>query len=79
MVSEQELKQLGLIGLKTLLHISFWDYMFIDLGVVKGRVEHYLKITTKKTHYFASSMSGPRMLVHRYPIISLITYEYVYK
>ena len=40
MVSEQELKHLGLIRLKTLLHILFWNYMFTNLGVVQGKVEH---------------------------------------
>ena len=40
MVSEPELKHLGLIGLKMLLHVLFWNYMFTDLGVVQGRREH---------------------------------------
>ena len=35
MVSERELKHLGLIGLKTLLHISFWNYLSTNLGVVR--------------------------------------------
>ena len=41
MVSEPELKHLGLIGLKTLLHVLFWKYMFTDPGVVQGRQEHW--------------------------------------
>ena len=43
MVSEPELKHLGLTGLKTLLHVLFWNYMFTDLGVVQGRWEHWPK------------------------------------
>jgi len=41
MVSEPELKHLGLIGLKTLLHVLFWNYMTTDIGVVQGRLEHW--------------------------------------
>ena len=41
MVSEPELKRLGLIRLKTLLHVLFWNYMFTDLGVVQGKREHW--------------------------------------
>ena len=41
MVSEPELKHLGLIGLKTLLHVLFWNYMSTDLGVVQGRREYW--------------------------------------
>ena len=56
MVSEPELEHLGLIGLKMLLHILFWNYMYTDLGVVQGKREHFLKITTKMTHYLVSSI-----------------------
>ena len=40
MVSEPELKHLGLIGLETLLHVLLWNYMPTDIGVVQGRLEH---------------------------------------
>ena len=40
MVSEPELKHLGLIGLKMLLLVFLWNYMSTDIGVVQGRQEH---------------------------------------
>ena len=43
MVSEPELKHLGLIGLKTLLLVLLWNYMSTDIGVVQGRLEHWPK------------------------------------
>ena len=47
MVSEPELKHFGLIGLKMLLHLLFWKYMYTDLGVVQGRLEHWPKNQNK--------------------------------
>ena len=41
MVSEPELKHLGLIGLKTLLRVLLWNYMSTDIGVVQWRLEHW--------------------------------------
>ena len=56
MVSEPELKHLGLIGLRTLLHVLFWNYMSTDLGVVQGGGNIGPKITTKMTQYLVNSM-----------------------
>ena len=36
MVSEPELKHLGLIGLKTLLQVLLWNYMVTDLQSCAG-------------------------------------------
>ena len=36
MVSEPQLKHLGLIGLKTLLHVLLWNYMVTDLWSCAG-------------------------------------------
>ena len=47
MVSEPELKHLGLIGLKKLLLVLLWNYMSIDIGVVQGRLEHWPKNHSK--------------------------------
>ena len=41
MVSKPELKHLGLIGLKTILHVLFSNYVSTDLVVVQGRREHW--------------------------------------
>ena len=56
MVSEPELKHLGLIGLKTLLLVLFWSYMSTDIGVVQGRLEHWPKNHNKMTQYLVSPL-----------------------
>ena len=78
MVSEPELKHLGLIGIKTLPLVLLWNYLSTNLGVVQGRLEHWPKNHNKDDPIPCQFNGRPEHVSTQVSVILLLTYEYAY-